>query len=220
MMGWSMSRPLNDAPNAGLAARLRHATQDLHQRAERTGLMAALLRGELARPAYAALLFNLQAIYAALEAGLSRHEHLAGIDFQPLYRSAALAADLSHLSSPAAVDGQPGLVAAASSYVSHLQALADREPLLLLAHAYVRYLGDLHGGQILHQRVSRTLGLQGGEGTRFYDFGPPGRVATLIGEFRTGLDALRPTQPQAKALETEARRAFQRHVELFEQLPH
>lgn len=215
-----MSRPLNDVPSAGLAARLRHATRDLHHRAERTGPMAALLRGELAGPAYAVLLFNLQAIYAALEAGLSRHGRLAEIDFQPLYRSAALAADLSHFASQAASHGHPGLVAAASSYVAHLESLAQREPLLLLAHAYVRYLGDLHGGQILHQRVSRALGLQGGQGTCFYDFGPPGRVAALIIAFREGLDALRPTQLQAEALEAEARRAFQRHVELFEQLPH
>lgn len=37
----------------------------------------------------------------------------------------------------------------AGLYVTRLTALIHKEPLLLLAHAYVRYLGDLSGGQML-----------------------------------------------------------------------
>ncbi|MEK8031258.1 biliverdin-producing heme oxygenase [Ideonella sp. DXS29W] len=215
-----MTHTANDASHTVLlSARLRLETRDLHQRAERAGLMAALLRGELARSAYAGLLFNLQAIYAALEAGLQRHDkRLTLIDFGPLYRGAALAADLQELGWADAPTAP--LADATASYVSRLNALAEREPLLLLAHAYVRYLGDLHGGQILHRRISHTLALPEDRGARFYDFGPPGRVVALAQAFRAGLDAMQLTPVEADGLVAEARRAFQRHVELFEQLPH
>jgi heme oxygenase len=44
----------------------------------------------------------------------------------------------------------------------------------LLAHAYVRYLGDLSGGQIIGGRIKRAYGLKGKEGTAFYDFSAKG----------------------------------------------
>lgn len=207
---------MTETSNRGLAARLRHETQDLHRLAEKTGVMAALLHGRIDRPTYAGLMLNLQAIYGALEAGLDRHAQLPGIDFKVLYRAAAIADDLSHLP-PAA---HAALAPATEHYVVRLNALADQGAVALLAHAYVRYLGDLHGGQILQRLVARALGMVGDAGTRFYDFGTPDRVATLVRGFRHGLDTLHLEPPQADALVAEARWAFQRHVELFGQLAH
>lgn len=40
----------------------------------------------------------------------------------------------------------------------------------LLAHAYVRYLGDLSGGQIIGNRLRKAYGLEGLDGRRFYYF--------------------------------------------------
>lgn len=207
---------MTESSNKGLAARLRHETQDLHRLAERTGLMAALLQGRISRPAYAGLMLNLQAIYGALEAGLNRHAGLPGIDFKVLYRAAAIAEDLRHLAPT------PGLALAPATeqYVLRLNTLAKQGAVPLLAHAYVRYLGDLHGGQVLRRLVARSLGMAGDAGTRFYGFGSPDRVASLVRDFRQGLDALPLDLAQADDVVAEARWAFQRHVELFGQLPH
>lgn len=47
---------------------------------------------------------------------------------------------------------------------------------LLLAHAYVRYLGDLSGGQYIRRRIAKVYGLSDahdsskGDGVRFYIF--------------------------------------------------
>ncbi|MFO1337370.1 MAG: biliverdin-producing heme oxygenase [Burkholderiaceae bacterium] len=210
---------MNDIARPSLAARLRQETQDLHRAAESTGAMAALLRGQLTPPAYVGLLLNLQSIYGALEAGLARHGHVAEIDFGALARGPALAADLHHLR-PVLPAEPAGLAPATAAYVQRLETLAAQDGQKLVAHAYVRYLGDLHGGQVLKRLVCQALGAPAAEGTRFYDFGPVERVAGLVSGFRRGLDALPLSPDEADAFVAEARWAFQQHVALFAQLPH
>lgn len=180
--------------------------------------MAALLHGRLDRAGYVALLANLQAIYIALESGLARHRCLAEPLLAPLRRAEALALDLQALSAHGPL---PALAPATERYVRHLHELAGTAaggapP--LLAHAYVRYLGDLHGGQLLGKRVALTLELDGCHGTRFYDFGPTEAVGRLIQELRSALDAAARDAAQGEALVAEARLAFGLHIDLFEQL--
>lgn len=203
-----------------LALRLKQETRDLHALAERSGIMADLLRGRLGRPAYCALLRNLQAIYAALEAGLDQHRDDAQVRqlWRPeLRRLPALNADLACLH-PAAWPADEPLAPATAAYVERLQTLAARAPLLLLAHAYLRYLGDLHGGQLLAGRVQRQFALDGAAGTAFYAFGPAPQLERLKQDFRSGLDALQLDGAEADGLVAEACDAFRRHEQLFEEL--
>lgn len=60
------------------------------------------------------------------------------------------------------------------AYESRIRALSESDDAaLLLAHAYVRYLGDLSGGQTIQRRIARAYGLDvaTGNGMRFYSFG-------------------------------------------------
>lgn len=205
----------------GLAKRLRVETRELHRRAERTGVMLALLRGELDRSAYCALLRNLHDIYSALESALTqhaRHPRVAPIHLPALFRQAALSRDLDALHGGRwrhDVHVQP----ATRRYVSRLHHVADEAPELLAAHAYVRYLGDLSGGQLLRPTVARMLALGGADGARFYDFGPALEVATHAQRLRAGLDSIATDDaPTTAAIVAEAKLAFELHVQLFAEL--
>lgn len=204
----------------GLAARLKAATRSLHTLAERSGVMAELVQGRLSLPGYCALLRNLRAIYEALEAGLDEHPGDARLWRPELRRLPALEQDLDRLHVGDWRADAP-LTPAALAYVQRLTELAATAPGLLLAHAYLRYLGDLHGGQILARLIQRQFGLQAAErpsGTAFYAFGEPARVEQLKREFREGLDAL-PLRPgDADAFVAEACEAFRLHQQLFEEL--
>lgn len=197
-----------------LPARLREATRSLHAQAERSGLMASLLRGRVGRAAYCALLRNLHAIYAALEGANDR----ALVD-PALHRADALAQDLEHLHGPAWRE-QLALAPATQDYVERLQALVHSRPRALAAHAYVRYLGDLHGGQVLRGLVRRGLGLDehGVPGTRFYDFGSAANVQRLRATFRQRLAALPLAAAEQQAVIDEACWGFEQHRRIFEQL--
>jgi heme oxygenase len=203
-----------------LADRLRSDTQALHQRAERTGTMQQLLRGEMSRRAYGALLRNLLAVYAVLEPALQRHAAhplLAPLHSPALRRAAALRSDLLALEEER---GEPldSLVPATLRYVRRLHVLDLVDPGLLAAHAYVRYLGDLNGGQILKRLVRKNDWMASIDATAFYDFGTPDEAKGLAQGFRTGLGASAWTFDEIDAVVAEACGSFALHIEMFEQL--
>jgi len=189
--------------------------------------MAALLAGRLPRAGYVAMLCNLQAIYAALESALQVHEGspaVAALQAGPLHRAGPLADDLAALHGPAWADEVP-LAEAAAVYVARLQALqtaaASAAAPVLVAHAYVRYLGDLHGGQVLQRLVGRQYGLSddaGAPGTRFYDFGPTPQVLALRQQLRAALGSLPFDETEQDAVVAEACWAFGQHQRLFTEL--
>jgi heme oxygenase (biliverdin-producing, ferredoxin) len=201
-----------------LAQRLKVETRDLHVQAERSAFMSRLLRGELSRTAYVALLRNLLAIYAELEPALRRHAlhpAIAVLDLAPLARTEALVDDLAAFGAPDVATASIGIEPSCRLYVDRLRVIADTEPELLLAHAYVRYLGDLSGGQMLRGVVARNMQLPLGTGVAFYDFGDASTTTGLAAKFRDGLDA---ATVDDDAIVREAKAAFDRHRALFDEL--
>jgi heme oxygenase len=58
-------------------------------------------------------------------------------------------------------------------YITRIREFSESsDPTRLLAHAYVRYLGDMSGGQILRRRIAKAYDLDAdrGDGIRLYEF--------------------------------------------------
>jgi len=202
-----------------LAALLKAATATQHRRVERSPFMSLLLAGELPRTQYVLLLHNLQALYGNLEPALlhhAAHPALAPLQLHRLFRSESLAHDQAALYR--ACDPPPELLPTMVAYVTRLGELGRMTPVLLTAHAYVRYLGDLNGGQALGAIVARAYGLGGRSGTRFYDFGSDATRLQLIEDFRVGLRVIGQQVLQPEAIVAEAVGAFERHAALFDEL--
>lgn len=205
---------------APLAERLKTETRALHTSAERSVFMGALLRARLERPAYCALLRNLHAIYAVLEPALERHAHhaaIAPIYLPSLWRTRALVHDLVALHGVHWAD-ELILQPAAMVYAERLRELDVSKPELLLAHAYVRYLGDLSGGQMLSAIVVKSLQRNGVAAVAFYDFGDALATKELTQAFRAGLARVPVDDRQTDALVSEARLSFGLHQRLFDEL--
>lgn len=201
-----------------LASALRERTAAAHRRVEGTPFVRALIAGRLDRAAYGLMLRSLHEIYAALEAGLAEraaHPALAPLRAAAFFRRDALAGDLAFLHGeawPTQLHAQPESLA----YAQHLHGLARERPELLAAHAYVRYLGDLSGGQILRRVVARSLDLPDGPGTRFYAFDEP--ADALAQRLRAALDAAGVEAAARQAIVDEAEAGFVRHERLFAEL--
>lgn len=188
-----------------LALRLRQATAARHREVEDSALIRSLLRGQLHRHDYGRLLRNLHPIYTTLEARLPETALPEAIRDPRLARRAALEADLDSLHGP---DWQRlPLTVATHAYQAHLQTL---DAVRLCAHAYVRYLGDLAGGQLLGRIVGDCYGV----GVAFHQFPEPG-AGPLAAAFRAALDALPLDEAEVQAMVDEAVSAFARHGALF-----
>lgn len=145
----------------GLAERLRASTSELHREAERSGIIAALLRGRVGRIGYLVLQRNLVPAYEALEQRLQRHQQAPGVRWiaRPcLYRLASLQHDLERLCGPRWQERLP-LLPAARRYAMRIADDGRHDLSSLIGHAYVRHLGDLSGGRILGRLLERRLGL-------------------------------------------------------------
>jgi len=77
----------------------------------------------------------------------------------------------------------------------------------LLAHAYVRYLGDLNGGQVLARLLAKNLGLDAAM-LSFYDFPGIGEIGAFRARYREWIDAAGDDVEDADAVIAEAREAF------------
>lgn len=187
-------------------------TRDLHFSAERSGFVADLVRGRASRSAYALYLRNLVPAYAELERGLEASElpEVRWFARPELIRSQALEADLAWLAGPAWQASLP-LLPAGLHYGHRIRAAALEDGPGLLGHAYVRYLGDLSGGQILRKVLARSLGL-GPEALTFYDFPEIADLDDFKQSFRRALDRAGLNE----ALVSEAEMAFRLNIALSE----
>lgn len=140
---------------------------------------------------------------------------LARVALPALARKAALAIDLELLHG-AHWEREISLQSATMHYVERLAELARTAPQGLLAHAYVRYLGDLSGGQILRRVLASALALTNDAGLAFYRF--PEAPEVLAARLRTALDSIALAPAEQARLVEEARLAFRYHIALFEQL--
>ena len=101
----------------------------------------------------------------------------------------------SHTTHQALISSSPP---AFHAYVSRLTHLMEEEPRRLLAHSYVRYMGDLSGGQVTKGNIRKAYGLVDKQGTAFYEFGegksdlPTANIGEIKGIkrwFKNGIDA-------------------------------
>lgn len=199
-------------PPAGLVQALRQRTSEQHSRAERSGIVASLLRGQATPLGYAMLLRNLLPVYRQMEVQLARlppDEAAAGIARIEVFRTSALRSDLLQLCGPGWARSLP-VLAAARRYVG-LVVRADGQR--LVAHAYVRYLGDLSGGQILRRLLGRSLGLDD-PSLAFYAFPDIGDIDRFKAEYRAAIDRIGQRTRDVGPLLDEAVAVFEANIEL------
>jgi len=203
-----------------LAESLRVATRPLHAEVERAGVMAALIRGQCGLATYCALLRNLHALYAALESALTAHAadpRIARVCFPELWREAAITADLRVLHGERWAQ-DIGLVPSTVTYVERLRRLGQEQPAGLVAHAYVRYLGDLSGGQTLRRMLAQVLQRDDGYGLQFYEYPRIRDARAFADRFRAALNAVELDEQSTARVIDEARFGFQLHAAMFREL--
>ncbi|KND00386.1 hypothetical protein, variant [Spizellomyces punctatus DAOM BR117] len=203
-----------------LARALREGTAEAHRNAERSHFTREFLRCNVDKRTYISYLTSFQEIYSALEEELEKNsKHLAvqKIHFpRELDRLESIVADLAFLTGSTSTPSTQST--ATLAYVSRIRHVSKYQPELLVAHAYVRYLGDLSGGQILSRKIRKALSLPAdGQGSHFYSFTHlPSTMKEFKSLYRSRLDEV-PEEYHAAIVE-EAKLAFELNAKIFDEL--
>lgn len=159
--------------------------------------------------------------YTAMEEEIERnkdHPHFAPLYFPAeLHRHESLARDLEYFYGP---DWQSHIKCseATQCYVDRIHQVGQEDPVLLVAHAYTRYMGDLSGGQVLKKVAQRALKLPStGEGLEFYQFDGIHSAKAFKQLYRSRMNELDLDMETKKRLVDEAVKAFHFNMEVRDQ---
>lgn len=128
---------------------LKELTHEQHKNAERSLFVKKLLKKEITPYQYYVYLSNQFLMYTTLESCAFR----AGIlnDIDGIKRSIPMSKDLQELEKEHGFE-IPVHLKTTNEYMKYIFKISD-DPQKLLAHIYVRHMGDLSGGQIIKRFV-------------------------------------------------------------------
>jgi heme oxygenase len=205
--------------SVNLAVLLREGTKKSHTMAENVGFVKCFLKGVVEKTSYRKLVANLYFVYSAMEEELEKlrqHPVVSKICFPELNRKHALEQDLYYYYGPN-WRNEISLSPAGQAYVDRIHEVAAKDPELLVAHSYTRYLGDLSGGQILKKIAEKAMNLETG-GTAFYEFKDIADEKAYKNHYRQTLDELPVDLETAERIVAEANAAFGMNMRMFMEL--
>lgn len=212
-------RPTGDAE--ALSTLLRSATSEVHKEAEARPLMQAFFAGELPRDAYVGWLARQWHLYRTLEAGLdilppTLPEHaLVPVE---LYRTERIEADLDHLTR-GDWRHEDHLSPATRAYVERIES-TFAFPAGLVAHAWLRYMGNVGGREVLRRLVATSIDAADGDdrGLAFTDYSAVGEIRPFFARFHARLDGLALSADEKDRAVAEADAGFRLNIALTDEL--
>ncbi|KAF9354667.1 heme oxygenase (decycling) 1 [Mortierella sp. AD094] len=205
-----------------LAVELRETTKFLHAEAGRSKFMKYFFKGEISMETYGRFLVSLYQVYNALEKALDQNKDNAQLSLvyfpEELFRKASLEQDLEFYNGPGWRDMLNPITPAQQAYISAIERCStSTTPELLIAHAYVRYLGDLSGGQVLSKRLQKFNDIPEDKGVAFYQFDLIEEPDKFKEMFRKRLNQVEVSDELRELILEEARLTFQRNIDIFQE---
>ncbi|XP_037544311.1 heme oxygenase 2 [Nematolebias whitei] len=205
-----------------LSEMLAAGTKEVHEKAENTQFVKDFLKGRIRKELFKLGAVALYYTYTAMEEEIERnkdHPHFAPLYFPAeLHRHEALACDLEYFYGPE-WKSHISCSQATQLYMDRIHQVGQEDPVLLVAHAYTRYMGDLSGGQVLKKVAQRALKLPPtGEGVEFYKFDGIHSAKAFKQLYRSRMNELDLDMETKRRLVDEAVKAFQFNMEVFEEL--
>lgn len=201
-----------------LAKLLGKKTKDAHEKLEGTSFGEKWSEGTISQTEYVMYLADLYSIYCELERQLEicgNIAYLEPLQIKGLYRTEALKKDMEYFNVPLGAAG-----AASQEYQKHLWVVGNKNPHLLIAHVWVRYMGDLFGGQMAKKNIEKLWP----DGIAFYEYEQLKndyeikRPSSFVTTFRKILNELKLDEKEKDEVIEEAVWAFEQHIKIFQEL--
>ena len=169
---------------------IRKASSALHSASEHTGYIKRILDKKATKEGYAEYIYNLAAMYEAIEDGLDKNSNNQIVkDFvtKELYRSSLIEKDIKYLLGENI--NSLNLLSSTVSSIARIKEISSSKPELVVAYAYTRFLADLFGGRLFYELLSNEYKIDN-EGLNYYDFKDLGDIKAYTMNYASKLGSI------------------------------
>uniref|UniRef100_A0A671L1D9 Heme oxygenase 2a n=1 Tax=Sinocyclocheilus anshuiensis TaxID=1608454 RepID=A0A671L1D9_9TELE len=190
---------------------LTAGTKESHDKAENSPFVKDFLRRRIKREPFKVSLVFMDSCSLIKEPIVKRSRRTRTTPY-------ALAKDLEYLYGED-WESKISCFAATQPYVDRIHEVGRDDPVLLVAHAWTHYMGDLSGGQILKKVAQRALKLPPtGEGVNFYHFEGIHNPTAFKRLYRSRMNELDVVAETKKKLLDKANLALKYNLDVFTEL--
>lgn len=182
---------------------MRSETKEVHSQVEGAKIVGQIIGKTIKKDDYCKLLARYYHMYATLEEEFEKNKTnsaVANVYFPEILRLNSIESDLTFFLGDKWTTLEVIVEAkeATKDFCSHIRKVSKESPELLVAHLYVRYLGDLAGGQMIGNKLrgcftNETLPDKNGDpdaGVKFYVFDNVPNIKDFVLKFKAGLDSI------------------------------
>uniref|UniRef100_A0A6A7FUD6 Heme oxygenase n=1 Tax=Hirondellea gigas TaxID=1518452 RepID=A0A6A7FUD6_9CRUS len=204
---------------------IKNESWEAHEHATTHPFMNIFMKGDISFEQYRQFVQNLYFVYLTLESEMDRNaqnEIINAIHMPKiLSRVALFENDLSYLFG----ENWRSLISPSDSinkYTKRIQFIGENHPELLVAHHYIRYMGDLSGAQILGRKAQKIFSLpESGIGINFVKFSELPTKEEMFqfkNRYRKILDNLPLSEKIQKEIIDEVNLAFTLNTDFFSEM--
>lgn len=187
---------------------IRMSSKNLHRAAEITGFNGRLVSGKASKDSYAEFIYNYMFVYKAIEDALDQLSNLEEIKpfvTKELYRSELIKKDNQFLLGDK--EASMEILPSTKAYVNRIKEISKTNPILVVAHAYTRFLADLFGGRTIHQIVKDSYKIED-KGLNYFDFSNLDNIMEYVMGYRNNLTNMTLTEENQEAFLNEVANSY------------
>lgn len=171
-----------------LMLEIKNKTNTLHKATENSGFTQRLLNKKANIDSYTDYIYNLSFVYKAIEENLNKYSDIAEVKpfvTPEIYRSESIRRDVKALSDNKDLEVLPSTLA----YVDRINTISEKNPKLIIAHAYTRFLADLFGGRIFYSLLKEHYNLND-DALNYYVYDNLSDMKTYVMNYHNMLNSL------------------------------
>lgn len=198
--------------------KIKYESESLHDMAEHTGFIKRLLDGNANKETYGKYIYNLYAIYNAIETNLEENKHnkiVSNFALPEVYRSQQLLKDVKSLFMED-YKNIP-LLKSTQVFINRINYVGKQNPELLIAHAYTRYLADLFGGRTIFEIIQKHYNLANNS-LNYYIFPEIKDFKSFVMNYHTKLNELNFSESMQKEFLNEINISYIYNISISNEL--
>lgn len=182
---------------------IKNNTKALHLASEKSGFIKRLLEGKASKEGYVEYIFNLHAMYEAIESSLDSHINDEGIKnfaTKELYRAELIKKDLEILAGDKLSEMK--LLLSTEACVARIHQVNKEHPELISTYAYIRFIADLFGGRIFPGVLTKSYDIPT-TALNYYSQPDIGNIGEYVMEYHKNFEKLNLSEEMQKLFAIE-----------------